>query len=212
MIFALSAPWSASLAAMTTSVASSPIFFRKASGPWCSRRATYLLAGSPPWAILRLSMTAARRARMSCERCCKSSSGMGFSRRWPGGLSRPHRPPARRVAEPAEKAAMAPGMAGNAGLVALLRDPQQQHITVAIEADLVHRLRMARVLALEPQLAARAAEVHGAPECCGLPQRLAVHPGQHQHVARALLLRDHRHQALRIPFHVVEPVHRCDCR
>jgi hypothetical protein len=38
-------------------------------------------------------------------------------------------------------------------------------------------------------------------------QGLAVHPGEHQHVARARFLRNDGHQALRIPFHFVQPVH-----
>ena len=98
------------------------------------------------------------------------------------------------------KAAVAAGVASDAGVVAGLGDAQQDDVVVAIEADVVHGLHMARLLALEPQLVARAAEIHSAAQQGGLFQRLAVHPGEHQHVFAALFLGDDRHQALGVPF------------
>ena len=46
-----------------------------------------------------------------------------------------------------------PGMASDARVVAGLGDAEQNHIVVAIEADVVHGLHMAGLFALEPQLA-----------------------------------------------------------
>ncbi|MOA09817.1 hypothetical protein D3C78_1296710 [compost metagenome] len=98
-------------------------------------------------------------------------------------------------------------MAGNAGFVALLGDLEQHHVVIAIQAHFVHQLHMAGLFALEPEAVARAAEIDRPAQFRRLGQGLAVHPGKHQHVARAALLRNHRHQALRVPFHFIEPVH-----
>src|SRR5512146_1993940 len=57
---------SPSLAAMTVSVASSPIFFRIASSPLANSAATYDEAGS---ALLRDSIVCARRCRTSPPSC-----------------------------------------------------------------------------------------------------------------------------------------------
>ncbi len=51
------------------------------------------------------------------------------------------------------KATVAARVTGDAGVVAALGDAEQDHVIVAIEADVVHGLHMARLLALEPQLA-----------------------------------------------------------
>ena len=96
-------------------------------------------------------------------------------------------------------------MAGDARAVAALGDAQQDHIVVAIEADFMDRLHMARFFAFEPQFVARAAEIHGAPEFCSFLQRFAVHPGKHQHIAATLLLGNHGHQAFFVPVHGVQP-------
>ena len=98
------------------------------------------------------------------------------------------------------KAAVTARVAGDAGVVTALGDSEQDHVVVAIQADVVHGLHMAGLFTLEPQLAARAAEIHGAAQLSGLLQRLAVHPGEHQHVFAALLLGDGGHQALGVPF------------
>ena len=93
-------------------------------------------------------------------------------------------------------------MAGNAGVVALLGDSQQHHISIAIDADFVHQLHMAGFFALVPQLVALAAEIHRTAQLHRFLQRLPVHPGKPQHVLAALLLGDDGHQALGVP---------CDC-
>jgi len=101
------------------------------------------------------------------------------------------------------KTTVTPGVTGNARVVAGLRDAEQNHVVVAIEANVMHQLHMTGFLALEPELVARTAEIDGAPLLGGELQRLAVHPGEHQHVFAALLLRDDGHQALRVPFDCV---------
>jgi len=106
------------------------------------------------------------------------------------------------------KTAVPAGVASDAGVVTGLGDAEQNHVVVAIEPDVVHSLHMAGLFALEPQLAARATEIHRAAEFSGFLQGLAVHPRKHQHIFAALLLRDDRHQALRVPFDSVEPIHR----
>ncbi len=102
-----------------------------------------------------------------------------------------------------EKAAVAPGVASDAGVVTALGDGEQDDVVVAIESDVVHGLHMPRLLTLEPELASRAAEVDRTSELGGFLQRFAVHPGEHQHVFAALLLSDDGHQALCIPFNSV---------
>ena len=97
-------------------------------------------------------------------------------------------------------------MAGNARLVAQLRDFEQHHIVVAIEADVVHGLHMARLFAFEPQLVAGTTEVHRALELRGFLKGLAVHPSKHQHIARAGFLGNDGHQALHVPFNLIEPI------
>ena len=57
-------------------------------------------------------------------------------------------------------------------------------------------LRLARGLALTPQPAPAAAEVADAAGGERLGHRLAVHPGQHQHLAGVVLLGDSGHQAV----------------
>ena len=110
-----------------------------------------------------------------------------------------------------EETAVTAGVAGNRRmrrLMAQLRHLEQQHVVVAVQAHLVHLLEMAGFLALVPQPLARAAPVHRLADARRALQRLAVHPGEHQHVVAAHLLRDHRQQALGIPLDIVEPAHR----
>jgi hypothetical protein len=82
-----------------------------------------------------------------------------------------------------EETAVTAGVAGDRRIVPELGDPQQHDVVVAIEPDLVHLLDVAGLLALGPQALARAAVVHGVAACPPCAQRLAVHPGEHQHVA-----------------------------
>ena len=98
-------------------------------------------------------------------------------------------------------------MAGNARLVAQLGDFEQHHIVVAIEADVVHGLHMARLFAFEPQLVAGTTEVHRALELRGFFEGFSVHPSKHQHIAGAGFLGDDGHQALRVPLNLIKPIH-----
>src|SRR6185369_15607677 len=58
-----------------------------------------------------------------------------------------------------EKAAVPAGVAGDAGLVPELGDGQQHDVVVAVHADGMDLLEMAALLALVPELVARAAEI-----------------------------------------------------
>ena len=111
-----------------------------------------------------------------------------------------------------EKTTVPAGVAGNAWVMAGLRDAEQYDIVVAIEPDVVHQLHMAGLLAFEPQFVARTTEIHGATKFGGFLQGFAVHPSEHQHVFAALLLGDDRHQALRVPFDLIKPIHRVDVK
>ena len=74
----------------------------------------------------------------------------------------------------------------------------QHHVAVAVEAHLAHRQRVPRRLALAPgRLARSAPEVRGAGRQ-RRRERVAVRPREHAHHARARLLRDHRHQPVRV--------------
>ena len=118
------------------------------------------------------------------------------------------------VLQHAKKAAVPTGVAGDAGLMAQLGDLEQHHVVVAVHADFVHLLHMAGLFALVPKLVARAAEIHRLAQFGRLLQGLAVHPREHQHIARGLLLGDHRDQAFGIPANVLDPVGRsgvCGC-
>src|SRR5687768_7828583 len=61
-----------------------------------------------------------------------------------------------------EETAVAARVARDGRVVAELRHLEQHDVVVAVQPDLVHLLHVAGLLALEPQLAARAAVVHGA--------------------------------------------------
>ena len=94
-------------------------------------------------------------------------------------------------------------MAGNARVVAILCDLEQDHITVAIDTKIVHGLHVARLFALEPQFVARAAEVHRTLQCSGHLKRFAVHPREHQYVAGGLFLGDDGDKAFVVVFDFV---------
>src|SRR5690606_13913019 len=101
-----------------------------------------------------------------------------------------------------EEATVATGVAGDA---ADLFDLEQHHVVVAVDAHVEHALRVAGLLALVPQLPARARPIHGLAQFGGARERLAIHPREHQHVARGRLLRDHRNEPVFVPAHLVEP-------
>ncbi len=113
------------------------------------------------------------------------------------------------VIEAVEKTGLAPGVAGDA---ARLLHLQQHHVAVAIEADIAHGLHMAGLFALVPQLVARARPIHRFAALVRQLQRLAVHPGEHEHAAGVRVLRDGGHEPAGIPFDLIEPVHGMDFR
>src|SRR3954469_11715797 len=128
---------SPSLPAMTVSVASSPIFFRMASSPFAKSAATYDNAGS---ACTRDRIVAAMRSRTSsrCD-CAVPDSVIAINR--PRVLDDRFRVDPALVLESLEKAAFAPGVAGNA---AALLDQEKDRVVVAIEANLAHLLHVTR--------------------------------------------------------------------
>ena len=78
-----------------------------------------------------------------------------------------------------------------------LVDDEQEGVAVAVEADLLDPLDVAGGVALGPVLAARARPVRRPAGVDRAVQRLVVDPGQHQHLAGAVLLHHDGHQALR---------------
>ena len=72
---------------------------------------------------------------------------------------------------------------------------QQQRVAVAVDPQLLQVLHLAGGLALAPQRVAAAAEVADAAGGERLRHGVAVHPGEHQHLAGVVLLRDGGHQA-----------------
>src|SRR5690606_31359275 len=87
------------------------------------------------------------------------------------------------------------GVAGRS----LLIDREQDRVTVAVDGDAVHPLRVARGVTLAPVLLAGPGPVHGPPAGEGAAQRLGVHPGEHEHLARVVLLHDHGREAVGVP-------------
>ena len=81
----------------------------------------------------------------------------------------------------------------------------KQRIAVAIDADLVDPLGVARFLALAPLAGARAREVRGQARAPRLLERRAVGPGKHEHATVVDILDAHRDQAALVEAHRVEP-------
>src|SRR5208337_1395125 len=67
------------------------------------------------------------------------------------------------------------------GPVAALLDSYDDRVGVAVEANLVHYLKISRLFALAPQLVARAREVARAAGGDRLVESLAIHIGDGQH-------------------------------
>src|SRR5690606_38133325 len=87
------------------------------------------------------------------------------------------------------------GVAGRS----LLIDREQDRVTVAVDGDAVHPLRVARGVTLAPVLLAGPGPVHGPPAGEGAAQRLGVHPGEHEHLAPVVLLHGHGREAVGVP-------------
>src|SRR5882672_718883 len=109
------------------------------------------------------------------------------------------------VLEFAEKAALAPRVAGD---TADLLHLQQDRVGVAVDTHFAHLLRVARLLALAPQLLARARPVDRFLGFSGFLQGFPVHPCNRQHAVRRNILGNNRDQAVPVPWHFVEPAHR----
>ena len=140
-----------------------------------------------------------RRGAPGCRQC--SVSFLVDGRRDPSAPARPSRH-ARRSRVCWKKQLCAAGVAGDA---ADLLDLQQDRVVVAVEADLVHLLHVAGLLALAPQLACASATSRPprrSPRSARAPRGSSR---RHQHVARCRVL---RHRGTRpSPFqrHFVEP-------
>src|SRR5581483_1419916 len=93
-----------------------------------------------------------------------------------------------RAPELGREAGHRAGMARGAGR----RDAEQNRVAVAVVADLVDCERVARRLALAPQLLARPAPEPGLARLAREPLRLVVHPREHQHAPGARVLHDRR--------------------
>jgi hypothetical protein len=99
------------------------------------------------------------------------------------------------------------GVARRAGRL----DQREQRVGVAVVADRLDRLGVARGGALVPQLLPRAAEEVHLAALPGQAQGLGVHVGQRQDFAAAPVLHDARHQAAFIEGDVdVDVVHHGD--
>src|SRR5205085_6737681 len=81
-------------------------------------------------------------------------------------------------------------------------DAHQHRILIAVELHGLDPLRVAAGLALHPELIAAAAPEGRLASRERLVERLAVHPGEHQHLAGGGILHDRRHQAVLIEFDV----------
>src|ERR1700757_80868 len=97
------------------------------------------------------------------------------------------------VAKYAEEARLKTLVAG--GAVAVLLDREQDGVVVAVDADFVDGLVVARLLALAPQAIARAREVAGVAGLDGFLEGLAVHVSDHQEASALIVLRDDRDDA-----------------
>src|SRR6185436_15105385 len=108
------------------------------------------------------------------------------------------------VLEFSEKAALASRVARDA---AHLLHLQQHRVGVAVDAHFAHRLRVARLLALAPELLARARPVDRFVRLGGLLQRFAVHPRDGEDSPRLDVLGDDGDELVLVPGHFVEPAH-----
>jgi hypothetical protein len=95
------------------------------------------------------------------------------------------------VAHGAKETAAPSRMASDAGLV----NQQQYGVAIAVDAKFNEALNLARVLAFAPQLLARTRPVMDAAGGNGSRNRFVVHPGEHEHLARIVLLCHRRDEA-----------------
>src|SRR5262245_19539261 len=90
-------------------------------------------------------------------------------------------------------------LAGVAGAAALLLHDEQERVGVAVVVGLAQPLAVAGGVALAPQLLSAAAPIHHAALGERGPDRVLVHPRQHEHPTGALLLRDRGNEPVDIP-------------
>ena len=100
------------------------------------------------------------------------------------------------------KAAFATRMTGN---LTNLFHAEQNNIAVAVQTQVADMLHMAGFLAFAPQALAGTRPVHGTAGADGLLQGLLIHPGDHQDLARGLVLRNRRDQTLFIKADFSQP-------
>src|SRR5215472_1960059 len=207
------------MAAMTASVASSPIFLTIASSPFANNVATYEVAGSQ----LRLAAIV-RASRLRTSPFITSSAGVARTisfalrcRILPDLLSAisfainidrvlEHRldDAPNTIFEPLEETAMPACMTGDAtGLF----DDQEDRVVVAIEPDLAHALHVARGLAFSPKAPSRSRPIMRFARCCGAFKCFAVHPCLRKHTAGVCVLSYGRHDPVGVPVYCVEPTH-----
>ena len=110
----------------------------------------------------------------------------------------------RAVIELAEEARLVALVA--CGAVAALLDGDHDRVGVAVDANLVHDLKISRLLALAPQLFARAREVACAASRDRLVEGFAIHIGDGQHAMAQMIDRDRGDDAA-----VFVEINRCRC-
>lgn len=77
---------------------------------------------------------------------------------------------------------------------------REKCISVAIQPKLDQFLNMTRCLALAPQLITAPAEIAHLPRAKGFPNRVRIHPCEHQNLSIVELLRDRRDQSRVVEF------------
>ena len=188
--------WS-SLAAITVSVASSPIFLQDGIGTLGDTAWRHRNCRAPPACAPPAFPSVGRRMSLIS---CKSRQG-SFST----GIGR-HPISSAHFLQFLKETARASGMTGDA---AQLFNLQQDHVVVAIQADFFDLLHMAGLFALVPQFLARTRPVHASPRARGLlpaPRGSSTPPSA---LAGHRVLRNRRHQALtssRVSQFVMRPI------
>jgi len=86
------------------------------------------------------------------------------------------------------------------GAGALLLDPDPHRVLVAVDSHLDNALGMTGGFAFAPEASARAAEIPGFAGGDSLLQRLRVHVGDHEHVARSRIGDDTSDEPIGVEF------------
>src|SRR5947209_4491345 len=164
----------------------------------------------PPWSTDSSrnpgsSPTTRRKAETGVERSARISRHTGTTV-WPLARARKSSLLGFSISVFAEGAEEAGALAGVARTPSLLLDHEEHSVAVAVVVRLPHPLPVARGLPLAPVLLAGAAPEPAAPGGERAAQCLLVHPAEHQHLTRALLLDDGRHQAVGVERDLAEVV------